>query len=112
LGFSVTNLKEYEERQAKNEEKRKQFERELEYKKYENKMKAQEKSETIKQVLEENKHIEEKKREDFYYKKMLAEERKKELDAIAAIERKQKIQAEKEKDMQRRHVRNIERGFW
>lgn len=103
---SLKKFQEYEERQAKNEEKRKQFERELEYKKYENKMKAQEKAETIKQVLEENKHMEEKKREDFYYKKMLAEERKRELDAIAAIERKEKIQAEKDKDNQRKHVKS------
>jgi len=67
-------------------------------------MRAQEKAEIIQSVLFENQKIEEKRKEDFYYKKAMAEERKRELDKIAEQERQTKIRQQREKDMQRRQV--------
>lgn len=82
------------------------FERELEQKKYENRMRAEQKSQTIKKVLTENQKLEERKRDEFYYKKALAEERKKELDKIAEQERQRKIFEERQKESRRKEVRN------
>lgn len=67
-------------------------------------MKAVKKAQTIQRVLLENQSIEERKRDEYYYKKMTAEERKKELDEIAEYERRQKIAEQKAKDMSRKNV--------
>ena len=67
-------------------------------------MKAEEKANIIKSVLSENQKIEEKRKDEYYYKKKLAEERKAELDKIAEQERQFKIRQQREKDNQRRQV--------
>lgn len=46
----------------------------------------------------------EQRREDYYNKKQHAEERKKELDEIAEIERQEKLRAEREKQQYREQV--------
>jgi hypothetical protein len=58
----------------------------------------------IKQVIEENQRLELSKKEEYLRKKALAEERKRELDAIAEEERRIKAQEEYEKEIQRHQV--------
>ena len=65
---------------------------------------AEYKAQTIKKVLEENQRMEERKKEEFFHKKALAEERKRELDIEAEYERQRKIRYEREKEEQRQQV--------
>jgi hypothetical protein len=58
----------------------------------------------IKQVIEENQRLELARKEEYLRKKALAEERKRELDAIAEEERRIKAQEEYEKEIQRHQV--------
>ena len=60
--------------------------------------------EKIKSAKTRNEKILELRRQDYFSKKAQAEERKRELDEIGEIERKQKIQFEKEKQEYREQV--------
>lgn len=97
---------EFEERQYRSDERKRQFEAETLYRREESRQRAEQHALNIKRVIEENQRLEQAKKEEYLRKKALAEERKRELDAIAEEERRIKAQEEYEKEMQRQQVRN------
>jgi hypothetical protein len=83
------------------------FESEIIRKREESRRRAEQHATNINKVLYENKYMEEKKRQDFYTKKALAEQRKAEIDAANEEERELRHQEEMEKEARRRQVRII-----
>ena len=60
--------------------------------------------EKIAQAKARNEEILEQRRQAYFHKKAIAEERKRELDEIAEIERQQKIEEERQKQQYREQV--------
>lgn len=97
--------KEYLLKQKMNEEKRQLFEQDREKRKEEARLQAEAKSQHIKEVLNSNVAIEEKRREDYYESQAQAAERKRKLEEMNKIDAERKRQEEIEKEAKRKSVK-------
>lgn len=96
----------YERRQAENEERRKEFEKEVEHIRDENRRRAEQHSINIKRVIEQNSKREHDRKNEYFTKKDMAEERKREIDEIEDERRRQKMHDQWEKDQRRKQIKD------
>lgn len=71
----------------------------------ENKRQAELQAQNLQKVLEDNNRLQEDKKEKYRHKKEMAEERKKELDAIEEVERQKKLEEDRRKEEARLQVK-------